>query len=291
MDYHRDRFEDYSLLIRTEKGELLAVLPAHKQETILSSHMGLTYGGFVVAPEMKTGKMLDTFASVIEFLRNNGFSSLVYKTVPYIYHTVPAEEDRYALHLCRAERFLSSPAVVVPRCGRLPYQTRRLRGIKRAVKEGIRVEETNNFADFWEILERNLGEVHASKPVHSLTEMLLLKKRCPDHIRLFGAFEDGDMLAGVLIYESAQVAHVQYIASGARGRDISALDLLFHVLITQDFANKKYFDFGTSSTGSGGVNAGLLDQKEGFGARAVTQDWYRIDLTAVSTTDVRSAAV
>ena len=48
MEYHKDRFDDYSLLIFDVKDKLVAVLPAHKVENILHSHQGLTYGGLVL---------------------------------------------------------------------------------------------------------------------------------------------------------------------------------------------------------------------------------------------------
>ena len=47
MDYHTNRFEDFSLLLYKE-GVLLALLPANRLETTLYSHQGLTYGGFIV---------------------------------------------------------------------------------------------------------------------------------------------------------------------------------------------------------------------------------------------------
>jgi hypothetical protein len=45
MEYHSDRFQDYSLLI-FEEDKLIAVLPANRVEDRLS-HQGLTYGGLV----------------------------------------------------------------------------------------------------------------------------------------------------------------------------------------------------------------------------------------------------
>lgn len=290
MDYHRDRFDDYSLILRSHEGKIAALLPAHRRESSFNSHSGLTYGGFAVGADMKLGRMLTAFAATIEYLQKSGFTNLLYKPVPYIYHTAPSEEDRYALHLCRAEWHLSSPTTVVARSGRLEYQNRRMRGVKKAIKNNVVVLESEDFATFWKIVELNLAGIHDSKPVHSADEMLFLKSRCPSNIRLFGAFEGDSMLAGVVVYESTRVAHLQYIASAARGRDIGALDLLLHTLLTEVFEDKPYFDFGTSSEGRA-VNSGLIEQKEGFGARSVTQDWYRVDLTRVTPADIHAALV
>jgi hypothetical protein len=57
------------------------------------------------------------------------------------------------------------------------------------------------------------------------------------------------------------------------------LDLLFTELIATHYAQKPYLDFGTSDEQSGWrLNQGLVEQKEGFGARAVVHDHYAIDL-------------
>ena len=52
MDYHKDRFEDFSLLIY--KGErLYALLPANINDDVVYSHQGLTYGSFVLQDSAK----------------------------------------------------------------------------------------------------------------------------------------------------------------------------------------------------------------------------------------------
>jgi hypothetical protein len=162
--------------------------------------------------------------------------------------------------------------------------------VKRAAKDGVTIRESADFDVFWAILEENLRLMHRARPVHSIDEIRLLKTRCPRNVRLFGAFEGETMVAGAVIYQSKHVSHAQYIAASGRGRELRALDLLFDTLLTQLLTETIYFDFGSSSEGDG-VNAGLLDQKEGFGARAVTQDWYDIDLDRGSPQALRAALV
>ena len=43
MEYHADRFTDYSLLVY-DGNKLLALLPANRSGDVLYSHAGLTYG-------------------------------------------------------------------------------------------------------------------------------------------------------------------------------------------------------------------------------------------------------
>src|SRR6476660_4545846 len=60
MEYHGDRFEDHSLLIR-DKGVTVAMLPANSTGAELVSHGGLTYGGFIMCEGMTTPAMLEMF--------------------------------------------------------------------------------------------------------------------------------------------------------------------------------------------------------------------------------------
>ena len=55
--------------------------------------------------------------------------------------------------------------------------------------------------------------------------------------------------------------------------------MLFAHLIEGEYKSCRYFDFGISTEKGGAyLNTGLLSQKEGFGARGVIYETYRIDL-------------
>src|SRR5690554_6464351 len=80
MDYHSDRFEDYSLLVFKEK-KLLAVFPAHVQEDSIFSHLGLTYGGLIFSNVMGVEPTCTVFDVVVQFLKNNSFKSVTVKVL------------------------------------------------------------------------------------------------------------------------------------------------------------------------------------------------------------------
>jgi Acetyltransferase (GNAT) domain len=282
MDYHRDRFADHSLLVRDPEGELVAVLPAHAAGTVVGSHRGLSYGGLVVGSAMKAPGLLRAFEAILLHLSAAGFRSLDYKTVPHIYHRQPAEEDRYALFLLGAELVRRDLLSAVGLGERLPYQGRRARGVKKARAAGLTVQAEPDLGEFWGLLAATLAERHGATSVHSLAEIQALRDRFPDNIRLSAGRQDGRLLAGVVTYESDRVSHAQYIAASPAGREVGALDLVFDHLLDEPAPGRRYFDFGGSHEEAGRViNAGLIDQKEGFGARSVAHDHYRIDLTRV----------
>lgn len=279
MDYHADRFRDHSLMLCDRQDRILALLPAneHEHEHELHSHGGLTYGGLILGAGAGASLVGEMLGAIRHYLSAHSLAGLHYKTIPWIYHRQPAEEDRYAMFRANAVLTRRDVLSVVAMDSRLPYQNRRVRGMKAARKTGVNVRESNDYDGFWQILEHNLMTRHGTSPVHGLAEIKLLKARFPDAIRLFGAFREDKLVAGVLVYESQRVAHVQYISASPEGRDTHALDLLFDVLLTQTFATKPYFDFGISNEEHGRVlNHGLIEQKEGFGARSIVHDYYYV---------------
>jgi hypothetical protein len=279
MDYHADRFPDASLMFYDERGRLLGLLPATGRDDALSSHAGLSFGGVISDHGMKTGLMLELFAAMCEHCRQRGFSSLAYKPVPHIYHTVPAEEDLYALFRCGARLIRRDVSATIDRHRRLPLSKGRTWALKQGVKSGLEVEPSSDFTAFMAIEEELLRTRHNARPTHNASELALLAGRFPDNIRLFVIRRGGDMLAGVVIYETARVAHTQYIGASDEGRRLGALDLIFQYLIHERYADKDYFDFGISSEEHGRhLNAGLMKNKESYGARATVFDWYSLDL-------------
>jgi hypothetical protein len=282
MDYHADRFRDHSLVVRHED-EWLAVLPAHAAGNRIASHEGLSYGGLVLAPRMKAPIFLRVFEALLLHLHQAGFTTLDYKTVPHIYHRQPSEDDRYALFRVGAELTRRDVLSVVSVVDRLPYQHRRERGLKKARAAGITIQPESNYLEFWSLLAATLDERFGAEPVHTLDEIRLLRDRFPSNIFLHTARSTtGELLAGVVTYRSERAIHAQYIAASPAGRESHALDLLFDELLHDVSHDCWYFDFGSSHEEAGRViNEGLIEQKEGFGARSVVHDRYRIDLTAV----------
>ena len=277
MDYHNDRFEDYSLIIKRENN-VVALFPANKIAEEVHSHQGLTYGGFVSSGDMTTPLMLEIFNLIRDYFRMSGIKRLHYKTIPSIYHRLPAEEDRYALF--RADAVLTRRDVlsVVSMTQRAPVQLRRRRGAAKAGKLGVEIARSDDWVHYWDILTSHQQKWFGHAPVHSLAEINLLRRRFPDNIKLYTANCGSELVAGTVIYESATVAHVQYVASSERGRDLGALDKLFLDLLNGPYRDRLFFDFGNSNgQHERALNRGLIEQKEGFGGRAVVHDFYRLD--------------
>lgn len=279
MDYHADRFQDYSLLFYLGE-RLLAVLPAHQSGDTLCSHNGLTYGGLVMSPRLTVVQTMHLFRELNDYLRAEGFRHVSYKCIPWIYHRLPAEEDLYALyHECRARMVARDFATDVFLHGDMRWERVRRRGVSRAQKAGVSVERSDDYAAFWEVLSQNLQTKYGVKPVHTLQEITLLHSRFPENILLYQAVKDGVVVGGVVLYVTPQVVHAQYSSATPEGKKLGVIDLLYSRIFS-DYENYSHFDFGrsTENPDGSGLNEQLVFQKEGFGGRGLCYDIYEYDL-------------
>lgn len=274
MDYHSDRFADYSLMIY-RRGKLYALLPGNVSDVTFYSHQGLTYGGLVMNEKATAADVVRLFGLLNALLKKEGLERVVYKPTPWIYHRLPSEEDLYAIvEFCEAKltRGLSS---VISRESAIPWYRIRTCGAKRAQQMGLVVEESEDYGSFWSILSHNLRERYGLIPVHTVPEIELLHSRFPEHIRLFVVREGQQIIGGTVLYVTDRVVHAQYIAASGRGKEVHALDLLFQDIVNQSLQTHAYFDFGISTEKKGTyLNRQLIYQKEGFGGRGVCYDWY-----------------
>ncbi|MFI0431008.1 GNAT family N-acetyltransferase [Mariniflexile sp. HMF6888] len=279
MEYHKDRFEDFSLLVFKED-KLLAVLPANKLEQEIHSHQGLTYGGLILPKMVKFDTVIAVFAQLLKYLKGYGFETLVLKQIPSIYSKVFTEEIEFLMFILKAELIRKDTLSVIDLNNKLKISNNRLEGYKRGVKHNLIVKEEAGFELFWNnILVKNLQNRHKANPVHTLQEITLLKKHFPNNIRQFNVYNQDEIVAGTTIFESRFVVHSQYISGNADKNTLGSLDFLHYHLITEVFKDKKYFDFGTSNENNGlHINEGLQFWKEGFGARMLTQNFYRVPI-------------
>ncbi len=279
MDYHSDRFKDFSLMFYEDE-KLIAIMPNSIHNDEIRSHGGLTYGGIVTNRKMTARKMLDLFSSMKEFLKENGIKKVIYKAIPSFYHLYPSDEDMYALFRNNAKLIRRDISTTILMEDKIKFSDLRRRGAKKALKNGLEVKTSEDWEEYINLLAKVLEEHHGTKPVHSADEIKKLADNFPNNIKLYCAYDkENKMYAGVVIFDTKQTAHAQYIANSNEGREIGALDLVFDYLINQEYKDKKFFDFGISNEHGGLIlNNGLISQKEGFGGRGVVYDFYEMEI-------------
>ena len=279
MEYHQDRFEDFSLLIFDEKNLLKAIFPANREGENLHSHQGLTYGGLVLQQKSKFQEVIGMMKTILQFLQNQHIISLQLKQLPSIYCDFPSDEMEYLSFILNAKLVRRDSLSVLDLKTDYNFSKDRKQAINRGVKSELIVKEENIFAAFWnEILIPNLVQKHNTHPVHNLNEITYLNSKFPSNIRQFNVYFGDELVAGTTIFESEFVAHSQYISGNSNKNELGSLDFLHNTLINYTFKDKKYFDFGISNENQGkNINEGLLYWKESFGARTIVQNFYEIE--------------
>ena len=273
MDYHAERFVDCSLMVE-RNGQLVAVFPASRLDDVVTSHGGLTYAGLISSHAMRAESTLAVFEQMASWYRAHDVKRIVYKAVPHVFHTYPAEEDLYALQRMGARLTRRDLSSVIALQEPFRFTEPRRRAVRKAGRAGISLHVGADPASFHALLSEVLRKHHVA-PTHSLPELRLLQARFPRQIVLHEARKEGVLLAGALVYDFGRVVHTQYLAASQEGRQLDALSLLLAGLIGSTYADRHYFSFGVSTEQAGAVlNSGLVTQKEYFGARAIVHDCY-----------------
>ena len=251
---------------------------------LFHSHQGLTYGGFVLSPGIHISEVGELFHLTVSYLKENGFCEWNYKQIPYIYHLIPSQEEDYWLWQYNATLKACNMMTAID-LGNSEIDitsSRKRTYFNKLNRQGYTVTIDDNIRNFWPILEENLMERFCSRPVHSLSEIELLKQRFPDNIVCCTVKNpDGKTIAGTLLFITQQVVRTQYISASHEGKHTNALDYLMLSLIRHYGQNPqyRYFEFGTSMAEDGiHLNEGLILQKEGFGGRAVACKIYSINI-------------
>ena len=281
MDYHSDRFEDYSLMVYDDECRLYALLPANRVEDVFYSHQGLSYGGLVMSEQTTTAAVCILFDEVNALLCREGFHRVVYKATPWIYHRLPSEEDLYAIFLQCGARILGRDvsSTIIP-ARPVKWKRDRHYAANKAHRNGIVVSCSDDYEPFWQILSDNLMRKFSAHPVHTLQEIMLLHSRFPNNIQLWVARSaEGELLAGTVLYINGGIIHSQYISASDEGKRLHAVDALYDHIIHHAYADVSFIDLGTSNMPhSSDLHESLIYQKEGFGGRAVCYDTYEWEI-------------
>ena len=287
MEYHSDRFTDYSLLVY--KDDLLyAVLPANIVGDKLYSHKGLTYGSLVLSKSAKLLYTFEAFKALLAFLDAKAISSLELRNIPTFYNTMPSDELSYFLFKANATLIKRDALMVIDTSTKIKFQKNRREGINKAKRNGLTIAVDDNFEGFWnEILIPNLQQKHGIAPVHSLEEIQLLAAKFPDHIKQVNVYKDNVIVAGTTLFLTKTTIHPQYVSGNSDKNAFGSLDLAYDYIINHFDSSKRYFDFNISSEENGAaLNSGLIFWKESCGARTYVADNYLIDTACYKTLDL-----
>lgn len=282
LNYHpKDRFVDYSLSFY-KKGKRIALFPAiefqHDDGKILFSHRGASYGGFVTKDTLPIHDSFELVEALLKFAKDNQFNRIDITPPPQVYLRRPSNYMDFALvqnGFSYRKREVSS---VIP----LDFSRENIlttfnegsrRAVRRGKKLGVVVKESDQYKEFYDILEKNLRLRHNVTPTHTLDELLLLKDLFPDRIKLFAAFKDNTMVAGVVMFIcNPRVVLAFYISHNENYQEFRGVNVLFHDIIDWGISKGyNFLDFGIFTVNED-TNWGLARFKESFGAQGIFRD-------------------
>lgn len=279
MEYHQDRFEDYSLIIENEKG-WVAVLPANRVEDEVFSHQGLTYGGLVFREDLDGAILTLIFESLLNYLKTNQFKTFFIKPILSFYVDKNFIQIAYLLTQKNANLYRKDMNLAIDFKTNYSISKSKLKHFRRVSSLGIEIREDNDFRLFWnDVLIPRLQEKYSAKPVHSVDEIMYLHLKFPENIKQFNVYFEDQIIAGITLFIFNNGVKSQYGATTSLGEKMRALDFLYITLINEFKDKVAFFDMGTVSENQGkSFNRGLLKQKEELGCSVSAQDYYSLEL-------------
>jgi len=133
---------------------------------------------------------------------------------------------------------------------------------------------------FWAVLEANLRTKYSTRPAHTLEEITHLQTSFSEQIRCIVGLISHRVVAGVVLFQTPRVVHVQYSASTVEGNSLGASTAIIDYAIAKSIdLGARYFDFGVSNEQEGQIlNEGLYRFKTSFGAGGVVHEFYEVNL-------------
>lgn len=288
LSYHPpERFKDNSLLF-INNNKILSVLTAadinRDGRKLLISHQGASYGGFVYKDNLSIKDAFKLTESLIEYTIKEKFERIIITHSPFVYQKRYNNYIDFALirngfgYIKREVSSVISLDVTEDDVFSLFKQEART-AVRRAEKLGVKIRNSDDFEDYYKILENNLALRHNVNPAHSLEDLLKLKKLFPDRIQLAGAYLKDKMIAGVVnFYCNEKVVLVFYISNNMEYQNYRAVNLLFYEIIKDAIRRGlSFLDFGLFTVNMD-PNWGLGKFKENFGARGILRDTFYLDI-------------
>jgi hypothetical protein len=285
LDYHQDRFTDCSWLIwqGSKLRAVFAAAVAHNSPapTTLVAHPGLTYGGLVTVAGVKYAELAAMMELLLSTWRTAGFQHLLVRPVPRVFCRQYSESLAFWLHQQGAVLSSRELNSVLDLTKPVRIGTWRRGNLRKARRHSVVVRQGTpaEYAAFWHLLTENLLATYDSQPAHTLTEISSLRDRNPGHLELWVAHLGAEIVAGVLVFQDGRqgFVHTQYISGSPRGKQVGAVDAILAHLIREKPATYQRLSFGSSML-QGAINAGLINQKEGFGTTGEVMDTYTLKL-------------
>ena len=288
LSYHpKSRFKDASIVV-LKNDKLFSVLPAveveREEKKMFSSHSGASYGGFVYNIDLNLKDAFELVEGLLNYSGSSKYDRIQITPPPIIYESKYSNYIDFALvknGFNYLKRDISSVVQLDIEAGQLlsTYRAEARTAVNKSIKKGVLIKECEEFDDYFKILKKNLKLRHDVTPTHTVEELKKLKKMFPEEIRLWGAFLDKKLIAGVCNFNAnPKVVLAFYISHDEDYQEYRAVNLLFYEIMKKyQEEGFRFLDFGIFTVNMD-PNWGLARFKENFGARGIFRDTLYKDL-------------
>ena len=270
LDYHPEgRFRNHHLIAESGN-EIVSIIPGALSER----EDGVWFRSYPDSLGLrKLEEMIDELKSYCE---SHGWIGIEMTPPPIIYYRRPNNYLEFALvkRGFKYRRRELTAVIDLTRFGeelKLGFRSSALRGVRKALKSGVTVEENSDFSLFYHVLESNLQQRHGVKPTHTLEELELLRNLLgSDRIKQFIARKDGEVLGGMVMFHcNPRVTLAFYISHDQEHQAFRPVNLVYmDVIRWAKQMGYHYMDLGTFTLEMD-VNYGLCRFKESFSARGI----------------------
>lgn len=294
LNYHgNNKFEDASLLFLSSD-ELVAVCPAcdayEEGKRIFYSHKGSTYGGLIVKKSIYTAeKLLQLFKEFEEYLVREGYERCVLKPAMKLLWKENIDLMEFCLYYGQYREYkelnlyIDYHTYAEDILSNLSHMKKRI--VKKCIHKGVTMQEITDrkgITEFYHILKENLKKFE-QEPVHKEEELMdLYFNRIPGKIKFYGAFLEGKVIAGtmVFLFEDTGCAHTQYLASDLSYNKLSPMSFIYYS-VAKYYKELGYqvLSWGITTEHLGtGINMGLTKNKEAYGSSYAVNYIYEKEL-------------
>lgn len=283
LNYHpAGRFNEASFALQ-KSGTIVAYFPGVEKEQTFVSHAGSTFGGPIIAKPYYTGaRLFEVLQEADQYLTAN-FKHSVLKITPALFAEESPDMLEYVLEHLGYTRHteLSSQTPLSTGIDPLENCNRNQKRLWVAANKFIEelpekdrwvyrpLETEEDIATFHKFLTIS-KEKHHVKPIHTLEDLLDLKKRIPENLRFRGLFFGGRYVCGMLqfVFGKTKVLHDQNISpdeSFTEFHHTTPMNLFaLREAVQEGF---RHFSWGISTENGGNfLNENLFHYKESFGA-------------------------